>query len=60
MEPEGSLPHPQEPATCSYPEHFTKATIINWIDSGLVSKNYVHDTKRRSEYFLSEYLNFYM
>jgi hypothetical protein len=23
MEPEGSLPHSQEPATCHYPEKFT-------------------------------------
>jgi hypothetical protein len=28
MEPEGSLPHSQEPATCPYPEHFKKLKIV--------------------------------
>jgi hypothetical protein len=28
MEPEGSLPHSQEPATCPYPEHFYPILII--------------------------------
>jgi hypothetical protein len=35
MEPEGSLPHSQEAATCPYPEHFyliwTKISIFHLI-----------------------------
>ena len=30
MEPEGSLPHPQEPATCPYPEQSHHIIMPNW------------------------------
>jgi hypothetical protein len=33
MEPEGSLPHSQEPATCPYPERYFTCTVKISVDT---------------------------
>jgi hypothetical protein len=46
MEPEGSLPHSQEPATCPYPEI---RTLLQWTNQGKLDDRY-HNTHGEIKY----------